>query len=181
MEKEGEEFFKKGQIWVETVIYTLMALVMVGAVLAFVVPKINEIQDNAVIEQSIGLMQNIDSTISDVIQGGSGNKRIVDVLIKKGVLKVNASQDFIKMEIETEDEYSEPGKEIPFGKVNVTTQKLGSANQVSIKTDYSTYNITYIDKEEDVSFPQSTTPYKISIQNKGIDANNKIIIDLSAV
>ena len=47
---------KKGQIWVETVIYTLIAFAMIGLALSFVKPKIDEIQDRGIIEQSITLL-----------------------------------------------------------------------------------------------------------------------------
>ena len=36
---------KRGQVWVETVIYTLIALALIGTVLAFVKPKVEEMQD----------------------------------------------------------------------------------------------------------------------------------------
>ena len=69
----------KGQIWVETVIYTLIALILIGSVLVFITPRIQEIQDRAIIEQSIEMLQNIDSIISSVVIGGAGNKRIIEV------------------------------------------------------------------------------------------------------
>ena len=49
----------KGQIWIETVIYTLIIFVMIGLVLSFAKPKIEEMQDKAIIEQSIAMMKDI--------------------------------------------------------------------------------------------------------------------------
>ena len=46
-------FGSKGQIWVETMVYTLIAFALIGIVLMFVKPKIEEIQDTSIIEQSI--------------------------------------------------------------------------------------------------------------------------------
>ena len=43
----------KGQIWVETVLYTLIALALIGITLAFVMPKINESKNNLIVEQTI--------------------------------------------------------------------------------------------------------------------------------
>ena len=43
----------KAQIWIETVIYTLIAFVILGAVLGFAKPKIEELQDKSIIEQSL--------------------------------------------------------------------------------------------------------------------------------
>ncbi|MEK6819672.1 MAG: hypothetical protein AABY03_00550, partial [Nanoarchaeota archaeon] len=78
-------FFAKnnsGQVWVETVIYTLIALTMMGAVLAFALPKIEEIQDKSIIDQSINAMKDINNVILSVVQGGAGNKRIIETNIK---------------------------------------------------------------------------------------------------
>ena len=77
---------KGGQVWIETVIYTLIAFGLIAAVLAFVKPKIDEAQDKAVIEQSISMVKAVDSLIRETIQGGAGNKRILEISIKKGSL-----------------------------------------------------------------------------------------------
>jgi len=42
---------KKGQVWIETVTYTLIAFVLIGLILAFVKPKIDELQDKALIDR----------------------------------------------------------------------------------------------------------------------------------
>jgi uncharacterized membrane-anchored protein YitT (DUF2179 family) len=34
-----------GQIWIETVLYTLIGLALIGMVLAFIMPKINETKE----------------------------------------------------------------------------------------------------------------------------------------
>src|SRR3989344_7977654 len=53
----------KGQIWVETVVYTLIAFTLIGLVLAFIKPKIEEIQDKGIVEQSVSVLQDMDSII----------------------------------------------------------------------------------------------------------------------
>ena len=98
---------KRGQVWIETVIYTLIAFSLIAAVLAFVKPKIEEIQDNAIIEQSLGLMKDIDSTIREIIQGGSGNKRKLEIAIKKGSLGIDGENDRLVFEIDSRKLYSE--------------------------------------------------------------------------
>ena len=55
---------KKGQIWIETVLYTLIGLSLIGLVLAFVTPKINEARDNLVIEQTKDVMKIFDDKIN---------------------------------------------------------------------------------------------------------------------
>jgi len=52
---------KKGQIWVETVIYVLIALIMIGAVLAFINPKVKEIQDKLTLDKTVVLLEELDT------------------------------------------------------------------------------------------------------------------------
>ena len=54
---------KRGQVWIETVTYTLVAFVLIGLVLSFVKPKIEELQDQAIIEQSTSMIKEIDSIL----------------------------------------------------------------------------------------------------------------------
>ena len=83
----------RGQVWVETVIYTLIAFVLIGAVLAIAQPRIEEIQDKAFIEQSFGVMKDIDNIILSLAQGGVGNKRVVELGLKKGNLIIDGHYD----------------------------------------------------------------------------------------
>jgi len=158
---------KKGQVWIETVIYTLIAFILIAAVLAFAKPKIEEIQDKAIIEQSIILMKDLDSTISEIVQGGSGNKRILETSIKKGEMTINAVDDEINFEIESRYVYSEPGKEIQDGNLVTKTEKMGDLNIVMINRYYDDYNITFNGKDENKIISKAATPYKISVWNKG--------------
>ena len=73
---------KRGQIWVETVVYTLIAFALIGLVLAFVKPKIEEIQDKAVLDQSAGILEEIDSIVKNL--GSPGNQRLIELGISKG-------------------------------------------------------------------------------------------------
>ena len=159
---------KKGQVWIETVIYTLIAFVMIGLVLAFARPKISEIQDNVIISQSIKMIEDIDSTILNIQSGGQGNKRILEIGIKKGTLKIDGGNDKIIFEVETGQAYSEPGNEIEEGNLNILTQTHGSAYNVTITRDYSTsHDIHYQGQNEVGIISKAPSPYKISITNEG--------------
>ena len=57
---------KKAQVWVETVIYTLIAFIMIGTVVTFAKPKIEEIQDKVILEQSLKLINDINTVILDI-------------------------------------------------------------------------------------------------------------------
>jgi len=158
---------KRGQIWIETVIYTLIAFVLIAAVLAFVKPKIDEVQDKAIVEQSISMIKDIDATIMEIVQGGSGNKRKIEVSIKKGTLKIDSINDDIVFEIESKHIYSEPGKTIPDGNLLITTQESsGKENIITVQRLYD-YNLTFSGKEELKTLSKAATPYKIFFTNKG--------------
>ena len=55
---------KRSQVWVETVIYTLIGLAVIGILLAAAKPKIDEMRDKLVVEQTIDSMNSIDEKIS---------------------------------------------------------------------------------------------------------------------
>ncbi|MBU1129195.1 MAG: hypothetical protein KJ949_01025, partial [Nanoarchaeota archaeon] len=99
---------KRGQVWVETMIYTLVAFALIAAVLFFVKPKVEEIRDQALIEQSLEVMKYFDSTILELGQSVSGNKREIEVGIKKGTLLIDGENEKIVFEMKSKYEYSEP-------------------------------------------------------------------------
>ena len=120
---------KKAQIWVETVIYTLIALSLIGATLAFVKPKIQEMQDKAIIEQSIEIMDYIDSTVFQIVRGGAGNTRTMDISLKKGELQIDSINDQILFIIDNSRyEYSQEGKKTNIGNVDILTESKNKLN-----------------------------------------------------
>lgn len=163
---------KHAQIWVETVLYTLIALVMIGLVLAFVKPKIMELQDQAIIDQSIAMMKDIDSTILTI--GGPGNKRVIELGIKKGSLIIDGADDKVLFEIESSYTYSELGTWIDYGEgINIITEKRGEDNLVTIFKDYGgEKDITYNKQNILKTITKAPTPYKLSISNEGGDITN---------
>jgi len=170
---------KKAQVWVETVIYTLIAFVLIGAVLAFVKPKIEELQDRTIIEQSLEMLETIDSEILSVVQGGAGGKRIVNIGLKKGELELNCSGDMLIFRIESGYLYSELDTQTNIGDIIALTESDGKYNKVSLTSNYSErYNITYRFKEELKTIQKATTPYKLIITNEGGQEGKKLNINL---
>ena len=176
---------KLGQVWIETVIYTLIAMIMIGAVLAWGKPKIEQLQDKSIIEQTIGVFEDIDSQISSVVEGGAGNKRIVEIGLKKGSIKIwgdeDESQDgnLISYEIETKYTYSEPGQDIYVGKIKVYTLKKGESNNVALTLNYDdVYDLTFNGKDGSKTITQSSTPYQLTISNTGSENEGLPIINL---
>src|SRR3989344_3264984 len=87
-------FRRRGQIWIETVVYTLIGLALMGLVLAILTPKIKEFRDRSIVEQSIDSLNVIDSKINEILDA-PGNKRKIELTIEKGRLAINASQNTI--------------------------------------------------------------------------------------
>ena len=165
---------KRGQIWVETLIYTLIAFIMIGLVLYFANPRIAEAQDKAIIDQSVNVLGEIDTIISLI--GTPGNKRLIELSIKKGTLQIDGINDKLIFEIESKHIYSQPGQDIYIGNIIVRTEEKGGFNRVTLTIDYSEgYNITYHGRDQLKSITKSSTPYKLFISNKG---GTKTIIDI---
>ncbi|MCK4647831.1 hypothetical protein KAT24_02790 [Candidatus Pacearchaeota archaeon] len=169
---------KRSQVWVETVIYTLIAFVMIGLVLTFAKPQIEKLQDKTLIDQSITMLKEIESTILNI--GCSGNKRILELGIKKGELRIDGINDMIIFEMESRHTYSEPGEKIETeGNIFAFTETKGNVNIVNLTRDYSSaYNLQYDGENELEILSKSSVPYKLLLKNEGEDENNKIIINI---
>ena len=172
---------KNAQVWIETVLYTLIGLALIGVVLAIITPKINEARDRIVVEQTIESLNILDSKISDVANRGSGNIRIIPAYtIKKGELYINSTSDEIFFVISgLKSLYSENGVEIDIGKVRVLSTEGQKTHTTVLTLEYGGMaNITYDKKEEVKKFSPASTPYKFSIENLGNAGNNLFAIDI---
>jgi len=169
---------KRGQVWIETVIYTLIAFVMIGLVLSFARPKIEEIQDQSILQQSTEMLKYIDSIILSM--GVTGNQRVIELQIKEGELQIDGEGDKFIFKLESKIVYSEPGKNISDGSVTVLTEQKSGFNLVTLTTDYgNNYNIKYNGRDEVKSISKASTSYKLSISNEGKDANGKTLLNMS--
>ncbi len=167
----------RGQIWVETVIYTLIGLAIIGLVLAGALPKINQKKDEMSIGASIKALGTIDNNIYEVSKS-VGNRRVVNLDIKKGVFIINPSENTISWILDSSFAYSQVGKTVSFGNINITTTENGKFKvKLTIKynmdLEYTGNNL----KEKQLS--SAPIPYKLIIENKGIDAKGKTLIDFS--
>lgn len=172
-------FFRRGQVWVETVIYTLIGLALMGVVLAILTPKIKEFRDRAVIEQSIESLNVIDSKVNEILDA-PGNKRKIELAIDKGRFVVNSTKDSIYFVIDgTSVRYSEPGVSLEIGRINVTTEKLAEKYRVTLELNYL-HNITFggLDSPIINEFSPTSLPYKFFVENKGL-VNSKVQVDIT--
>ena len=171
---------KKGQVWIETVIYTLIALAMIGAVLGFAKPKIEELQDKAIIEQTINILNDI-STLILSVERVPGNQRLIQIDIRKGELKVDGKTDEVIFNLDSRYTYSEPGIIISLGNIRVNTTDMGDLNKIVLISNYTKYNITYQGEDRERILGKGTVAYKLSISNEGVDENGKTKINFNLV
>lgn len=164
---------KHGQVWVETVIYTLIAMVMIGLVLTFVQPKILELSDRAAVQQSLSMMNDINNVILDLSQSGSGNTRKVSLNLRTGSLEVDGANDRIVFALEKSHyQVSEPDTAVDYGDIIVFTHTVNELSNINMTLDYSQYNLTYQGAETVGTLTKASTPYSLFISNNdGAEVN----------
>lgn len=169
---------KRGQVWIETVIYTMIAFVLIATVLAFVKPKIEEMQDEIIIDRSISILKEIDSMVLSVLTGAQGNKRLIEVELKKGELVIDGIEDRFFFEIFSKSKYSEFDVWVENGNINILTEKKTGENKVTLKRELNKtkYNVTHNLKDEEKRLAPGSTAYKVFISNNG-SLNNKQIVN----
>jgi type II secretory pathway pseudopilin PulG len=171
---------QKAQVWIETVLYTLIGLVLIGVVLSFVYPKINEARDNVLVEQAKNSLNALDEKINEVIQRGVGNSRETEFSMKKGELYINSSGDNIIFVLpELTKPVSEPGIEITEGRIKMISVKGQKTSTVYLRLNYP-IDLNYAGKNELKKFSPAATPYKFFIENKGI-ANGTALINIEEI
>ncbi len=173
--------FKKGQIWIETVIYALIGLAIISILLSLIKPTIEEKKDMIILKASKEMMGVIENTIEDVEYYGVGNSRLVEIKIEKGKLLMDGKNDKIVFLMESNAMYSEPGQEIREvgSRIKIFTKKKTRKYEVNLTLDYSDLNITWNGKDIKQILQPSPTSYKIKITNYGKEGSQKTRIDLS--
>ena len=152
---------------------------MIGLVLSFARPKIEELQDRAILQQSTDMMKQIDSTILTI--GASGNQRVLEIGIKEGTLKIDCQNDKMIFEMESKSIYSEPDKPVNDGNIIILTKKKSGYNLVTLTRDYGEddYNLKFEGNDEELKvISKSSTSYKLSILNEG-EMEDKTVLNIS--
>jgi hypothetical protein len=173
---------RHAQVWVETVLYTLIAFTIIGLVLTYIKPEIEKFQDKSLIKQSITLMSDLNSKISEVSKNGEGNKRILEISVKKGYLNINGVNDSVAFELESLYPYTEPEEKYSEQGVEISTVEKSGKNKISLLSNYSeTLNITYAGKEETKIISPSSTFYRLYIENKGQITGAKTEVEIGII
>jgi uncharacterized protein (UPF0333 family) len=169
---------KRGQIWIETAIYTLIGLTAIALLLMIINPRIEKIRAESALEDTKDAMNELDVLIRELSQKAQGNVRIYNLKLGRGRLTLNSSNNSIIYElIDTNLKYSEPGIIVPDGRFNLLTKEYGSSYNIYVRLDYDDINLTYRGLETNYIFQQGSVPYKIMIENiepENISANIEI-------
>jgi type II secretory pathway pseudopilin PulG len=169
----------KAQVWIETVIYTLIGLVVIGLLLAFAKPKIDSMRDKAVIEQTLSSFAKINSNLNEIQLEGPENSRQNWLKISKGTLTINPLTNKISWIIQSSYKYSEPGYVVSSGELKINTTQLGSSSySIEIFKIYN-FNITVNNAYYTKEIAQSSNQYSLIVKNKGIDETGSTLIDIS--
>lgn len=172
---------KRGQVWIETVIYTLIGLSLIGVVLAIMTPRINEFRDRTIIDQTIESLNVIDAKVSEVLSA-PGNKRKIEFRMKRGDLYFYPDKDQIKFTLEEARVlYSQPGTNISIGRITALTEEGAKRHTVTLTLDYS-HNLTFDNQDSgEHKFSGASVPFSFTIENKGFSDIGKAQIDIAEV
>ncbi|HVY01690.1 MAG TPA: hypothetical protein VHA12_02925 [Candidatus Nanoarchaeia archaeon] len=169
---------KIGQIWIETVLYTLIGISLIGIVLAFVTPKITEQKEKLMVDQTIQALNAFDEKINTVLVAPS-NVREINFAMKQGEFHINSTEDKVMFVLPgLTKPYSEPGVSIEVGRINLLTSEHGGDYDVILSIAYKE-NITYNLQETNKKLDAVAVPYRFSIANEGVlntDGRNVISI-----
>ncbi len=169
---------KIGQVWIETVLYTLIGLSLIGLVLAFVTPRINDAKDKGIVEQSIDSLKAFDDKVRAVTDT-PGNVRVFEFNIKRGEFYINSSSNDLIFIIDgLRKPYSEPGIEIKKKGVSIVSLEGQKESKVILSVYYGKIDLTFNGNEESKKFSAAAMPYKFYVKGKG-SIGNKYKVDIS--
>ncbi len=165
---------KHGQVWIETVLYTLIGLSLIGLVLAFVTPKINESKDRLVIEQTIDSLNDFDAKINSALQA-TGNRRTIEFTMKRGELTFDSPNDRIIFELkDSRVLFSQPNVEINAGRIKILTTQGSNINTVALTLNYA-QNLVFNNQEDVKKISAASTPYRFSIEYAQTPEGAKVV------
>ena len=133
MKKDGRiSRVSKSQVWVETVIYTLIGLTLMGIVLGVVTPQINNMVDKSVMTQTIDTMNTINEQVLSALSS-TGTQLELSLTIKRGEYLIDGSGDNIIYVMRgTGFLMSQPNEPTKNGDMTLLTLLKGSKNMTFI-------------------------------------------------
>tara|TARA_Y100000310_G_scaffold332473_1_gene408127 strand:+ start:812 stop:1348 length:537 start_codon:yes stop_codon:yes gene_type:complete len=171
---------RRAQVWIESVLYTLIGITMIGLVLAFAMPKINESKDRLRVEQAISSLNVLDDKLTTAARA-TGNIRTVEFGLKEGELFFDGPADEVRLVLpELSGVFSEPGTEIEIGRVRLLTEEGQKTNTVTLRIPYL-YDVQ-VDGEDAVGkFTGSSVPYVFALENLGPASDGRVVMDIKEI
>ena len=167
---------KKCQIWIETVIYTLIGLAIIGLMLAVITPRINTMKDKAVIAETINSMNDLNQQIQNTFIA-PGNKREVFLSVKKGEYTLDTNNNSIQYLLKGSTLlYSQVNESKKQGEIIILTQERNGKYDIYLRLDYSQFNMTYQGRKINRILTAAPTPYHLLIEYIG-GTDNRINIE----
>jgi len=167
---------KRGQVWVETVIYTLIGIAIIGLVLSVAKPKIDEKKDEVVINQAIDALNVINEKIGLVTGSTPGNRRIISLEVGDGEFQIDIDGNNLVWIVDSSYLYSEEDVTISVGNIDVTTRQGGEKYQVFLNISYSEDLVFEEQITGSKSFLKASVPYQLMVENDGVNSEGKVII-----
>jgi type II secretory pathway pseudopilin PulG len=171
---------RHAQVWIESVLYTLIGITMIGLVLAFAMPKINESKDRLRVEQAISSLNVLDEKLT-IASRATGNIRTVEFGLNEGELLFDGPLDEIRMVLpELSGVFSEPGTEIEIGRVRLLTEEGQKTNTVTLRVPYL-YDLQVNGVDEIGKFTGSSVPYVFALENMGPAGDGRVVMNIKEI
>ena len=170
---------KKAVVWVSTVLYVLIGLAVIGMLLAVLKPKIAEIKDKFITDQTMQSLNNMDNTILK-LRETAGNRFVFPLSLNKGNFVIDGANEKIYWTMISNYQLSEENTPIQEGRINESTTKVGELWNITLELNYKYDNVDFIINGEEKgikALSPASTIYKIWIENKGINQAGKQQID----
>ncbi len=171
------KYNKKAQVWIETVIYTLIGLAILGTLVAVATPKINAMKDESLIEQAMSSMETIYGKMDNAART-KGNRVKFGLDVGKGKFVVDGKNNQLYWIIDSALEYSSIDSTVKIGIFEVTTT-TGDPYTVKLVVP-SVYDIRYDGKDMEGGFDAAPNVYTITVENEGSsssESGSKIILN----
>ena len=167
------ELNSKAQIWIETVIYTLIGLIIITIIISVATPQIEKIKDKGIVNNMFSVLNELDNKISEVMQA-EGSVRNIQIAMGKGYIEINSSNNFIRYTLDnTRLKLSEPGEDIPRANINLTTKEMGSRFRITLTRYYNDVNITFNNEDVLRTLQGGGAGHSLVMQNMGDNEINE--------
>lgn len=158
---------RKGQIWIETAIYTLIGLTIIAIVLSIATPQIEKAKERAIVTQTADALNLLNNEIQKVEQT-AGTVKVVNFKITKGKLDIDSKNNKLVYTLEdTKLEFSQENQTIQEGDLYLLTEKSGRSFDISLELRLDGLNVTFGGDKKSQVLHGAGTPYKIRIENVG--------------